>query len=140
MRFRTTRNSGEVVVCSFRLTQSLRPESRGLFFVRAGFATFSFFGCARPFRETVVHSRIKFGNAFVEFSNDGFCVASIGVPDGVATLALIPLVQEARRADEIGAAAAVPFPARRPHLLRHRHDRLKSAAASSRRVNRLARA
>jgi hypothetical protein len=77
---------------------------------------------------------------------------------GVATLSLIPLMQEARRAGQsnfevearfmlfgrrgaaaIGAAAAIPVVARRPHRLRHRHDRLRSATASSLHVNRLAR-
>ena len=97
----------------------------------------------------------------VEFSNDGLRVASmacltLSVIFGVATLALIPLVQEARRpgqsnfevearfmlsrparrAAEIGAAAAISVVARRPHLLRHRHDRLKSATASSCQLNR----
>jgi hypothetical protein len=91
------------------------------------------------FRKTVVHCRIEFGNTFVEFSNDRLRVASIvcltlSVLFGVATLAL---VQEARRAAEIGAAAAIPVVARRPHLLRHRRDRSKSPTASSHQVSRL---
>ena len=70
----------------------------------------------------------------VEFSNDGLRVASmacltLSVVFGVATLALIPLVQEARRAAEIGTAAAISVVARRPHRLRHRRDELKSATA-----------
>ena len=83
----------------------------GTLFVRAGFAAVSLFWLRKAFfRKLLFILGPSSGTSFVEFSNDGLRVASmacltLSVIFGVATLALIPLVQEARRPGQSNAAA-----------------------------------
>ena len=82
----------------------------GTLFVCAGFAVISLFWLRKTFfRKLLFILGPSSGTSFVEFSNDGLRVASmacltLSVILGIATLALIPLVQEARRPGQSNAA------------------------------------